>query len=104
MLVLDEPTTGLDAMVVDRGGIVETGRHEELLARGGAYCRLHRSQNNAVMETGELRMPLAGYEGHAAAAEVWTRPAYETHGAHGTYEIRETHGAYGVYEAPWHGP
>ncbi|MEV6292279.1 ABC transporter ATP-binding protein [Streptomyces sp. NPDC051896] len=93
VLVLDEPTTGLDAMaarrvvkplrrlmagrttimithdlnlapdadrvlVVDRGRIVEAGRHDELLARGGAYARLHRSQNNAVMDTGELRMPL----------------------------------------------
>ncbi|OIJ69934.1 ABC transporter ATP-binding protein [Streptomyces mangrovisoli] len=93
VLVLDEPTTGLDSMaarrvvkplrrlmtgrttimithdlnlapdadrilVVDRGRIVETGRHDELLARGGAYARLHRSQNNAVMDTGELRLPL----------------------------------------------
>ncbi|MGV9338487.1 ABC transporter ATP-binding protein [Streptomyces sp. NPDC003688] len=93
VLVLDEPTTGLDSMaarrivrplrrlmagrttimithdlnlapdadrilVVDRGRIVETGRHHELLARGGAYARLHRSQNNAVMDTGELRMPV----------------------------------------------
>ncbi|MEV6022427.1 ABC transporter ATP-binding protein [Streptomyces sp. NPDC052036] len=93
VLVLDEPTTGLDAMaarrvvrplrrlmtgrttimithdlnlapdadrilVVDQGRIVETGRHEELLARGGAYSRLHRSQNNALMDTGELRLPL----------------------------------------------
>ncbi|MER6682463.1 ABC transporter ATP-binding protein [Streptomyces olivaceoviridis] len=93
VLVLDEPTTGLDALaarrvvkplrrlmagrttimithdlnlapdadrilVVDRGRIVETGRHGELLARGGAYARLHRSQNNAVLDTGELRMPL----------------------------------------------
>ncbi|WP_240528608.1 ABC transporter ATP-binding protein [Streptomyces humi] len=93
VLVLDEPTTGLDSMaarrvvkplrrlmtgrttimithdlnlapdadrilVVDRGRIVETGRHDELLARGGAYSRLHRSQNNAIMDTGELRLPL----------------------------------------------
>ncbi|MEV5528038.1 ABC transporter ATP-binding protein [Streptomyces prunicolor] len=92
VLVLDEPTTGLDSMaarrvvkplrrlmagrttimithdlnlapdadrilVVDRGQIVETGRHEELMARGGAYSRLHRSQNNAAMDTGELRLP-----------------------------------------------
>ncbi|MFC9278211.1 ABC transporter ATP-binding protein [Streptomyces collinus] len=93
VLVLDEPTTGLDAMaarrvvkplrrltagrttimithdlnlapdadrilVVDGGRVVETGRHAELLARGGAYARLHRSQNNAVTDTGELRLPL----------------------------------------------
>lgn len=93
VLVLDEPTTGLDAMaarrvvrplrrlmtgrttimithdlnlapdadrilVVDQGRIVETGRHEELLSRGGAYARLHRSQNNAITDTGELRLPL----------------------------------------------
>ncbi|MFD4562348.1 ABC transporter ATP-binding protein [Streptomyces sp. NPDC058469] len=92
VLVLDEPTTGLDSMaarrvvkplrrlmagrttimithdlnlapdadrilVVDRGRIVETGRHGELMALGGAYSQLHRSQNNAVMDTGELRLP-----------------------------------------------
>ncbi|WP_369390054.1 ABC transporter ATP-binding protein [Streptomyces sp. CG1] len=125
VLVLDEPTTGLDAMaarrvvkplrrlmtgrttimithdlnlapdadrilVVDRGRIVETGRHDELLARGGAYARLHRSQNNAVMDTGELRMPLweearvpAPVHGHGpgfepyASAGTWARPAHE---------------------------
>jgi ATP-binding cassette subfamily B protein len=38
--------------------VVETGRHDELLARGGAYARLHGSQNNALMDTGELRLPL----------------------------------------------
>ncbi|MFI6401640.1 ABC transporter ATP-binding protein [Streptomyces sp. NPDC050548] len=101
VLVLDEPTTGLDSMaarrvvkplrrlmagrttimithdlnlapdadrilVVDRGRIVETGRHDELMARGGAYSRLHRSQNNAVMDTGELRLPLFAEAGAGA--------------------------------------
>ncbi|WP_181805760.1 ABC transporter ATP-binding protein [Streptomyces shenzhenensis] len=116
VLVLDEPTTGLDAMaarrvvkplrrlmtgrttimithdlnlapdadrilVVDRGRIVETGRHDELLARGGAYSRLHRSQNNAAMDTGELRLPLFVEQGGAA-------------GAAGAVEARVPHASY----------
>ncbi len=31
-------------VVLDRGRLVESGRHDELLARGGAYARLHRAQ------------------------------------------------------------
>lgn len=119
VLVLDEPTTGLDAMaarrvvkplrclmtgrttimithdlnlapdadrilVVDRGRIVETGRHEELLVRGGAYARLHRSQNNAVMDTGELRMPL--WQEQQPPVPVYGQaPAYQQPYGHDPY-------------------
>ncbi|MFC8512912.1 ABC transporter ATP-binding protein [Streptomyces sp. NPDC057257] len=129
VLVLDEPTTGLDAMaarrvvkplrrlmtgrttimithdlnlapdadrilVVDRGRIVETGRHEELLARGGAYARLHRSQNSAVMDTGELRMPL--FVEQPAPQPVYAYEGYESYGAGQTpsytYEAYQQYG------------
>ncbi|WP_037885437.1 ABC transporter ATP-binding protein [Streptomyces sp. NRRL S-646] len=136
VLVLDEPTTGLDAMaarrvvkplrrlmtgrttimithdlnlapdadrilVVDRGRIVESGRHEELLARGGAYARLHRSQNNAVTDTGELRMPLFT-EGFAEAPAAVVQPAYGYQGYEG-YEAHEGYEGHGPYEA-WQAP
>jgi ABC-type multidrug transport system fused ATPase/permease subunit len=31
-------------IVIDDGGIVETGKHDELLAKGGVYARLHAIQ------------------------------------------------------------
>ncbi|WP_240983021.1 ABC transporter ATP-binding protein [Streptomyces sp. S3(2020)] len=120
VLVLDEPTTGLDAMaarrvvkplrrlmagrttimithdlnlapdadrilVVDRGRVVETGRHEELLAWGGAYARLHGSQNNAVMDTGELRLPLS--------YDTYAYDTYDTYAYQGRPLFRD--------ESPW---
>jgi subfamily B ATP-binding cassette protein MsbA len=29
---------------MDAGRVIETGRHDDLLAAGGAYARLHRLQ------------------------------------------------------------
>ena len=31
-------------MVMDKGVIVETGRHDDLLAKNGAYARLYQAQ------------------------------------------------------------
>jgi subfamily B ATP-binding cassette protein MsbA len=31
-------------IVIEDGGIVETGKHDELLAKGGLYARLHAIQ------------------------------------------------------------
>jgi ATP-binding cassette, subfamily B, bacterial MsbA len=49
--------------VIDQGRIVETGRHDELVAKGGLYTRLHRTQFGIA---GQLAAPLA----EAAAEEV----------------------------------
>ncbi|MCH5641095.1 ABC transporter ATP-binding protein/permease [Gordonia sp. ABSL49_1] len=38
-------------VVMEDGHIVEQGNHDELLAAGGAYCRLYRSQFAGALET-----------------------------------------------------
>jgi ATP-binding cassette subfamily B protein len=35
-------------VVVERGEIVEVGRHDELLKKGGTYARLHQAQLELV--------------------------------------------------------
>jgi ATP-binding cassette subfamily B protein len=37
-------------VVIDRGKIVEIGRHDELLKAGGSYARLHRAQTDLAKE------------------------------------------------------
>ncbi|MCT9083869.1 ABC transporter ATP-binding protein [Streptomyces fulvoviolaceus] len=89
VLLLDEPTTGLDAiaarriveplrqlmagrttimithdldlapdadriLVVEGGRVVETGRHDDLLARGGTYAHLYSSQNSDPARLGPM--------------------------------------------------
>ncbi|WP_069306063.1 ABC transporter ATP-binding protein [Methylobrevis pamukkalensis] len=48
-------------LVFDDGRIVETGTHEELVARGGLYERLHRTQLAGGSDTGEIAVdPASG--------------------------------------------
>jgi ATP-binding cassette subfamily B multidrug efflux pump len=39
-------------VVMDRGEVVETGTHAELIARGGLYARLWRRQTGGFVAAG----------------------------------------------------
>ncbi|MFC7551851.1 hypothetical protein ACFQU7_05450 [Pseudoroseomonas wenyumeiae] len=39
-------------MVVDRNGIAEQGRHQDLVAAGGLYRRLHEAQQGGSAQQG----------------------------------------------------
>ena len=50
--------TGADLIcVMDRGRIVETGRHAQLLARGGLYARLYETQFASADDTALVEAP-----------------------------------------------
>ena len=48
--------------VIDKGRLIESGTHAELLARGGAYARLYALQFNdgRMPETGNAPVAAAG--------------------------------------------
>ncbi|HUH39587.1 MAG TPA: ABC transporter ATP-binding protein [Castellaniella sp.] len=51
-------------VVLDRGHIVEIGRHEELLARNGAYARLYHAQAQGQVESLTIADEAWGKEDH----------------------------------------
>jgi subfamily B ATP-binding cassette protein MsbA len=53
--------------VIDQGRIVETGRHDELVAKGGLYMRLHRTQFGIA---GQFATPLADEAGEEEAVAL----------------------------------
>ena len=54
-------------LVLDEGRLVESGRHGELLARGGAYARLMADQ--AIESGGDTALPATATVAQAAAVE-----------------------------------
>lgn len=51
---LSSATMASKIVVLDNGRVVEVGNHEELMARGGVYCKLFTTQASRYIEGGEF--------------------------------------------------
>jgi ATP-binding cassette subfamily B protein/subfamily B ATP-binding cassette protein MsbA len=56
-------------IVLDQGRIVEAGDHEQLLARGGHYARMHQAQTRRTQSSGAVQLTDGGRAGQLIGVE-----------------------------------
>uniref|UniRef100_UPI002AD1F7AD hypothetical protein n=1 Tax=unclassified Frankia TaxID=2632575 RepID=UPI002AD1F7AD len=57
-------------LVIDGGRVVESGRHSQLLASGGLYAELYRTQFEGQAPAPAVEGPTAGNRGEQETAAV----------------------------------